>query len=65
MAKELTGKFIIISNPQTLPIMDFMKDIHSNLCVYDTEEEALLVCGMYEFLDALVCEVKYRHLDTE
>lgn len=38
-----------------------MKDIIKQL--NDTEDEACNVCGMYEFEDAIVCEVKHNHIE--
>ncbi len=31
--------------------------------VYDTYDQAMLVCGMYEFEDVLVMEIKYNYDD--
>ena len=55
------GQFVIID----LRNMDFMKDKEGNLNVYDTEQEAAEVCGMYEFDNAWVCELKYNHIENE
>ena len=51
------AKFVIID----LRNMDFMKDEDGVINVYDTEREAATVCGMYEFEDAWVMELKYNH----
>lgn len=59
---DIVGKFIIVND---LTFTDFMKDEDDNLIVYDTMDEALETCGMYEFEDAIVLEVKYNHLDAE
>lgn len=53
------GRFVIID----LRTMDFMKDKDGFLNVYESEEEASLVCGMYEFENAWVCELKYNHIE--
>lgn len=50
------GKFVIID----LRNMDFMKDKDGIINVYDTEEDASLICGIYEFENAWVCELKYN-----
>lgn len=55
----MVGKFVIID----LRNMDFMKDSKGHLIYYDTEEEASLTCGMYEFEDAWVMELKYNHIE--
>ena len=54
------GQFVIID----LRTMDFMKNKEGVINGYDTEEEASLVCGMYEFEDAWVCELKYNHIEA-
>jgi hypothetical protein len=55
------GKFVIID----LRNMDFMKDENGMICVYDTEEFASDVCGMYEFENTWVLELKYNHIENE
>lgn len=55
------GKFVIID----LRNMDFMKNKEGKINYYDTEEEAFEVCGMYEFENAWVCELKYNHIEDE
>ena len=55
------GQFVIID----LRNMDFMKDKEGKICVYDTEEDALLTCGMYEFENAWVMKLIYNHIETE
>ena len=32
--------------------------------VYDTYDQAMLVCGMYEFEDVLVMEIKYNYVES-
>jgi hypothetical protein len=56
-----TGKFVIID----LRNMDFMKDINGNIKTYDTEEDACVVCGMYEFENVWVMELKYNHIEKD
>jgi hypothetical protein len=55
------GQFVIID----LRNMDFMKDKEGKINVYDTEEDASLVCGMYEFENAWVCELQYNHIENQ
>ncbi len=53
------GQFVIIN----LINMDFMKDETGKICVYDTMKEASSVCGIYEFENVWVCELKYNHIE--
>lgn len=53
----MKGKFIIVD----LRNMDYMKNEEGEINYYDTEEYACAVCGMYEFEDAWVLELKYNH----
>ena len=53
------GKFVIID----LRNMDFMKNEEGKINYYDTEDDACLTCGMYEFEDAWVMELKYNHIE--
>lgn len=55
------NKFVIIDFRN----MDFMKDENGKLNVYDTEQEASEVCGVYEFENAWVCELKYNHIEID
>lgn len=60
----MKGKFIIVD----LRSMDYMKNKEGEFIYYDTEEQASEVCGMYEFEDAWILELKHNHkeklLDT-
>tara|TARA_R110000823_G_scaffold208718_1_gene339069 strand:- start:354 stop:527 length:174 start_codon:yes stop_codon:yes gene_type:complete len=51
------NKFVIID----LRNMDYMKDEEGNINYYDTLLDAANVCGIYEFEDAWVMELKYNH----
>ena len=55
------GKFVIID----LRNMDFMKNKEGKINYYDTEDDACLTCGMYEFEDAWVMELKYNHIESD
>lgn len=59
MIKNKIDKYVIID----LRNMDFMKDEDGNINYYDTEEEALDVCGMYEFENAWVMKLVYNYID--
>ena len=58
--KEIVGKFVIVKD---LQFSDFMKNEKGEINVYDTYDQAMLVCGMYEFEDVLVMEIKYNYDD--
>lgn len=53
----MEGQFVIID----LRDMDFMKDENGTINYYDTMKEACRICGMYEFENAWVMELKYNH----
>ena len=36
---------------------------NGDINVYDTYDQAMIVCGMYEFEDVLVMEIKYNYDD--
>jgi hypothetical protein len=55
------GQFVIID----LRNMDFMKNKEGKINYYNTEQEASEVCGMYEFENAWVCELKYNHIEND
>jgi hypothetical protein len=43
--------------------MDFMKDVDGNIKYYDTEDEACLICGIYEFENVWVMKLIYNHIE--
>lgn len=43
--------------------MDFMKDEDGKIIYYDTEEDARITCGMYEFENAWVCKLVFNHIE--
>jgi hypothetical protein len=53
----MIGKFVIID----IRNMDFMKDKEDKVVLYDTEEEARIVCGIYEFQNVWIAELKYNY----
>jgi hypothetical protein len=55
----MKGQYVIID----LRTMDFMKNKEGNIIYYDTEDEACLTCGMYEFENAWVVKLIYNHQD--
>ena len=56
----MEGQYVIID----LRNMDFMKNEEGKINYYDTEDEACLVCGMYEFENAWVMENCANILNT-
>ena len=61
-SKSLIGKFIIMKD---LEFTDFMKDEKGQIKLYDTFQETGDICGMYEFEDVLICEIKHSHQENE
>lgn len=59
--KEVVGKFVIVKD---LQFSDFMKNEKGEINVYETYDQAMLVCGMYEFDDVLVMEIKYNYIES-
>ena len=59
--KLMKGQFIIID----IRTMDFMKNEEGRMNFYDTLDDALLVCGMYEFENAWVMQLIYNHIEEE
>ena len=53
----MKDKYVIID----IRNMDYMKNKKDEINIYDTEEEACVVCGMYEFEDAWICKLVYNH----
>jgi hypothetical protein len=59
--KDLVGKFLIIKD---IKFSDYMKDKDGKIKVYNSFEEAMEICGMYEFEDALVVEIKHNYMEN-
>lgn len=60
--KEVVDKYFIIKD---LSFSDFMINEEGNVKLYDTYQEAGVACGMYEFEDAIVCQVVFNHIEDE
>lgn len=56
----MKGQFVIID----LRNMDFMKDEEGKINCYDTMDEALDICAIYEFEDAWVMQLMYNHKEA-
>jgi hypothetical protein len=57
----MKGQYVIIN----LLDMDFMKNKEGKINYYDTEEEAFIVCGMYELENAWVMKLIYNHIEEQ
>jgi len=57
----MEGKYVIID----LRTMDFMKDKDGIIKYYDTEEEAGIVCGVYEHENAWILKLIYNHIEDK
>lgn len=42
---------------------DCFKDEQGNIAYYNTEDEARLICGMYEFENVWVAKLVYNHIE--
>ena len=56
----MKGQYVIID----LRNMDFMKEEDGKICYYDTEEDACMVCGMYELENVWVMKLISNHIET-
>ena len=43
---------------------NFRKDINGEIEYYDSEEEAKLICGLYEFENVWVVKLVYNHIEN-
>ena len=41
----------------------FFLDAHGNVKIFNDYDNALLHCGIYEFENAWVCELKHNHIE--
>ncbi len=57
----MKDKYVIID----IRDMDFMKDLEGKINCYDTEEEALGVCGIYEFENVWIMKLVYNYIEKE
>jgi hypothetical protein len=42
---------------------EFFKDVDGNVKIFEDYYNALLHCGIYEFENAWVCELKHNHIE--
>ena len=57
---NLVGKYVIVKD---LLFSDFMKE-HGKIKTFDTIDEAMAVCGMYEFPDVLVMKIECNYKEA-
>jgi hypothetical protein len=58
--KEVTmTKYIIVD----IISQEFFKDVDGNVKIFNDYDDALLHCGIYEFENAWVCELKHNHIE--
>ena len=55
------GKFAKIE----LRTIDYMKDKNKKIKFYDTEEDASIECGMYEFENVWVLQLMFNHIEKD
>jgi hypothetical protein len=58
---NVIGKYVIVKD---LNFSDYMTDSNNEICKYDTIEEALDVCGIYEFENVLILKVVFNHIEN-
>lgn len=56
----MKGQFVIVN----LLTMDFMKDDDGIIKYYESESEAIWVCGMYEFENVWVMQLIHNHIEN-
>jgi len=61
-SKDTVGKYVIVKD---LDFSDFMKNEDGSTQIFDSRDDALLTCGMYEFENVLVLKVVYNHVEKE
>lgn len=55
----MKGQYVIIN----LQTMDFMKDLDGNISYYNSTDEALNVCGIYEFENVWILKLIHNYLE--
>jgi hypothetical protein len=56
---KMKDQYVIID----LRNMDFMKGYEGEIIYYETEDQAILACGIYEFENAWVMKLIYNYID--
>jgi len=61
----MKNKFIVVDlNAESVKEMVFRNE-DGSVFLFDTEKRASNLCGMYEFDNVWVCELKYNYVDEE
>ena len=55
----MKGQYIIVD----LKTMEYFKTVEGDMMFFDTDEDALLHCGIYELPNAWVMKLIYNHID--
>ena len=55
----MTDQYIVVD----LISKEFFKDVDGNVKIFEDYNDALLHCGIYEFENAWVCELKHNHIE--
>lgn len=59
---SVVGKYIIV---QDIELNDYMKDEEGKIKTFNSYQQALETCGIYEFENALILRVIYNHIENE
>jgi hypothetical protein len=55
----MTEQYIIID----IINKEFFKDVDGNVKIFDDYNNVILHCGIYEFENAWICELKHNHIE--
>ena len=55
----MTDRYIIVD----LISQEFFKDTQGNVKIFYNYDDALSHCGIYEFENAWICELKHNHIE--
>jgi hypothetical protein len=55
----MTKQYIIVD----IISKEFFKDVDGNVKIFNDYDDVLLTCGIYEFENAWVCELKHNHIE--
>jgi hypothetical protein len=57
----MKDKYIIVD----LKTMEYFKTVNGEMMFFDTEEETLLHCGIYELQNVWVMKLIYNHIEQD
>ena len=58
---NMKGQYIIVD----LNTMEYFKTVEGEMMFFDTDEDALLHCGIYELPNAWVMKLIYNHIEQD